>query len=82
MSCPGGSRSISTGSVRFLDHGCTDGGGFAVGGVVEVLEYAYVRLGFDRVCKDTFRKLVLDWVVEPTSKANMLRVRDGAPYAR
>lgn len=40
----------------------------------EVLEAAYTRLGFDQVGNDTFRKLVLARVVEPTSKADTLRV--------
>lgn len=49
----------------------------------EVLEDAYARLGFDRVGNDTFRKLVLACVVEPTSKADTLRVWDelGVPEA-
>lgn len=40
----------------------------------EVLEGAYVRLGFDVVGDDTFRKLVLARAVEPTSKADTIRV--------
>lgn len=40
----------------------------------EVLEAAYARLGFDTVGNDTFRKLVLARIVEPTSKADTLRV--------
>nr|WP_206694433.1 IS1634 family transposase [Microbacterium lacticum] len=40
----------------------------------EVLEAAYARLGFDTVGNDTFRNLVLARVVEPTSKADTLRV--------
>ncbi len=49
----------------------------------EVLEAAYARLGFDTVGNDTFRKLVLARVVEPTSKADTLRVWDelGVPDA-
>lgn len=49
----------------------------------EVLEAAYARLGFDTVGNDTFRKLVLARVVEPTSKADTLRVWDelGVPGA-
>lgn len=49
----------------------------------EVLEAAYARLGFDTVGNDTFRKLVLARVVEPTSKADTLRVWDelGVPEA-
>lgn len=42
----------------------------------EVLEDAYTRLGFDTVGNDMFKKLVLARVVEPTSKADMLRVWD------
>ena len=41
----------------------------------EVLEDAYARLGFDAVGNDTFKKLVLARVVEPTSKA--LRILGG-----
>lgn len=40
----------------------------------DVLEAAYARLGFDTVGNDTFRRLVLARVVEPTSKADTLRV--------
>ena len=49
----------------------------------EVLEKAYSRLGFDTVGNDTFRKLVLARIVEPTSKADTLRVWDelGVPLA-
>ncbi len=49
----------------------------------EVLEDAYARLGFDAVGNDVFRKLVLARVVEPTSKADTLRVWDelGVPGA-
>ena len=49
----------------------------------DVLEAAYARLGFDTVGSDTFRKLVLARVVEPTSKADTLRVWDelGVPAA-
>lgn len=49
----------------------------------EVLEAAYARLGFDAVGNDTFRKLVLARIVEPTSKADTLRVWDelGVPAA-
>ena len=42
----------------------------------EVLEDAYARLGFDTVDDDVFRKLVLARVVEPTSKADTIRVLD------
>ena len=42
----------------------------------EVLEAAYARLGFDTVDDDVFRKLVLARVVEPTSKADTIRVLD------
>ena len=49
----------------------------------DVLEDAYARLGFDAVGNDTFKKLVLARVVEPTSKADTLRVWDelGVPGA-
>lgn len=41
----------------------------------EVLEGAYARLGFDTAVEDeTFRKLVLARVIEPTSKEDTLRV--------
>lgn len=42
----------------------------------EVLEGAYAGLGFDVVDSDVFRKLVLARVVEPTSKADTIRVLD------
>ena len=49
----------------------------------EVLEDAYARLGFETVGNDTFKKLVLARVVEPTSKADTVRVWDelGVPDA-
>jgi len=40
----------------------------------DVLEDAYQALGFDTVDDDVFRKLVLARVVEPTSKADTIRV--------
>ena len=40
----------------------------------EVLENAYEGLRFDQVGNDTFRKLVLAWIIEPTSKADTIRV--------
>jgi hypothetical protein len=40
----------------------------------EVLAEAYARLGFDAVDDDTFKALVLGRVIEPTSKADTLRV--------
>lgn len=42
----------------------------------KVLEAAYARLGFDVIDDDVFRKLVLARVVEPTSKADTIRVLD------
>ncbi len=43
----------------------------------EVLETAYRRIGFDTAVEDdTFMKLVLARVVEPTSKADTIRVLD------
>lgn len=39
-----------------------------------VLTEAYARLGFDRVGDDVFRSLVLARIVEPTSKADTIRV--------
>lgn len=47
----------------------------------EVLEGTYDRIGFNTVGDDTFKKLVLARLVEPTSKADTLRVLDeiGAP---
>ncbi|MFV0319232.1 MAG: IS1634 family transposase [Microbacterium sp.] len=49
----------------------------------DVLEDAYARLGFDTVGNDAFKKLVLARVVEPTSKADTLRVWEdlGVPDA-
>ncbi len=40
----------------------------------EVLEDAYAALGFDAIGDETFKQLVLARVVEPTSKADTLRV--------
>jgi len=42
----------------------------------QVLTDAYARLGFDMVGDDAFAQLVLARVVEPTSKADSLRVLD------
>lgn len=42
----------------------------------EVLEHAYADLGFAGVGNDTFRKLVLARLVEPTSKVDTIRVLD------
>lgn len=49
----------------------------------QVLEEAYAALGFDAIGDETFKKLVLARVVEPTSKADTLRVWDelGVPDA-
>lgn len=40
----------------------------------DVLSTAYHRLGFDSVCDDVFRDLVLARIVEPTSKAAAIEV--------
>ena len=40
----------------------------------DVLDAAYVRLGFAAVADETFKMLVLARIVEPTSKADSLRV--------
>jgi len=40
----------------------------------DVLEAAYARVGFDAVGDQTFKALVLGRVIEPTSKADTLRV--------
>ena len=40
----------------------------------EVLEAAYSRLGFDAVGDEAFKSLVLGRVIEPTCKADTLRV--------
>lgn len=47
----------------------------------EVLSDSYARLGFDAVNDDAFKALVLARIIEPTSKADSLRVLDevGAP---
>jgi transposase len=47
----------------------------------DVLEQAYGRIGFDRLGNDTFKRLVLARLVEPTSKADTIRVLEeiGAP---
>jgi hypothetical protein len=42
----------------------------------EVLETAYARLGFDAVADEVFKSLVLARIVEPTSKADTIRVLD------
>lgn len=49
----------------------------------QVLAGAYDRLGFDVINDDAFAQLVLARVVEPTSKADSLRVLDelGVPHA-
>jgi Transposase DDE domain len=54
----GGGRVVSTGSLVLW----------------QVLAEAYSGLGFDAVGDDTFRKLVLARIVEPTSKADTIRV--------
>jgi hypothetical protein len=47
----------------------------------KVLASAYTRLGFDVLDDEGFRAMVLAWIVEPTSKAEVVRVLDeiGAP---
>lgn len=47
----------------------------------DVLAEAYSELGFDKVGDDTFRSLVLARIIEPTSKADTIRVLEeiGAP---
>jgi len=49
----------------------------------QVLNHAYARLGFDVLDDDAFAQLVLARVIEPTSKADSLRVLDeiGVPHA-
>jgi Transposase DDE domain len=42
----------------------------------QVLSSAYTRLGFDAVGDESFKQLVLTRIVEPTSKADSLRVLD------
>ncbi|MDO5535827.1 MAG: IS1634 family transposase [Propionibacteriaceae bacterium] len=42
----------------------------------EVLTQAYARLGFDVVGDEAFKQLVLARIIEPTSKADSLRVLD------
>ena len=48
-----------------------------------VLTSAYARLGFDALGDEAFKALVLARIVEPTSKADSLRVLDelGVPHA-
>lgn len=48
-----------------------------------VLSTAYARLGFDVLADEAFKQLVLARLVEPTSKADSLRVLDdlGVPHA-
>lgn len=40
----------------------------------QVLATAYARLGFDVVEDEAFKRLVLAWIIEPTSKADTVRV--------
>lgn len=40
----------------------------------EVLTGAYARLGFDAIDDEAFAQLVLAWIIEPTSKADSVRV--------
>lgn len=49
----------------------------------QVLTGAYARLGFDDLADDAFRELVMARIVEPTSKADSVRVLDelGVPHA-
>ncbi|MFN8031290.1 MAG: hypothetical protein U0Q10_13250 [Dermatophilaceae bacterium] len=49
---------------------------------VVVLGEAYARLGFDAVGDEAFKQLVLARVVEPTSKADSLRVLDPQRHPR
>jgi hypothetical protein len=42
----------------------------------DVLAQAYTRIGFDNVGDDVFKQLVLARIVEPTSKADSIRVLD------
>ena len=42
----------------------------------EVLEDAYARIGFDAIGDETFKRLVLARVIEPTSKTDTIRVLD------
>lgn len=61
----GGGRLVSTSAVVLWD----------------VLKSAYTRLGFDALEDETFRAMVLARIIEPTSKADTVRVLDeiGAP---
>ena len=54
----GGGRVVSTGSLLLW----------------QVLADAYAGLGFDAVGDETFKKLVLARIIEPTSKADTIRV--------
>mgnify|MGYP001489417824 CR=1 FL=1 len=45
----------------------------------QVLSEAYARLGFDVIGDDAFQQLVLARLIEPTSKADSLRVLDEVP---
>ena len=42
--------------------------------VWEALEAVYVSLGFDQIADDAFKALVLARIIEPTSKADTVRV--------
>ena len=50
--------------------------GEAVRGALAVLSGVYARLGFDTIGDAAFEQLVLARIVEPTSKADSLRVLD------
>lgn len=74
---------IAAGQLAFDLDGLTSGSSMTAAPTVagstsrvlwEVLEGAYARLGFDSVDDDVFRSLVLARVVEPTSKADTIRV--------
>ena len=57
------------------------GGGARVAGMRSqllwnVLEAAYARLGFDAIGDEAFKALMLGRIIEPTSKADTLRVLD------
>lgn len=75
-----------------LDLGLDDEGGAARPGVItgktsavlwQVLTQAYTALGFDAIGDPAFRELVLARIIEPTSKADTVRVLDeiGVPHA-
>jgi hypothetical protein len=75
-----GELDLSAGTVP-AGHAVITGKSSAV--LWQVLSDAYTRLGFDAVDDESFKQLVLARIIEPTSKADSLRVLEevGVPHA-